>query len=111
MQFTVESVALSTGVTLPYVEQGDRSGVPVVLFHGPTDSWRSFELLLAQLPASLRAFAVSQRGHGDADRPEAGYRPQDFADDVVAFMDAVGLEAAVLAGHSGAGLHGATRRP
>jgi non-heme chloroperoxidase len=103
MQFTVESVALSTGVTLPYVEQGDPSGVPVVLVHGPTDSWRSFELLLAQLPASLRTFAVSQRGHGDADRPEDGYRPQDFAGDVVAFMDAVGLEAAVLAGHSGAG--------
>jgi non-heme chloroperoxidase len=103
MPCTVESVALSTGVTLPYVEQGDPMGVPVILLHGPTDSWRSFEILLAQLPASVRAFALSQRGHGDADRPEGGYRPEDFAGDVVAFMDAVGLEAAVLAGHSGAG--------
>lgn len=78
-------------------------GVPIMLLHGPTNSWRSFEILLAQLPASVRAFAISQRGHGDADRPERGYRPEAFAGDVVAFMDAVGLEAAVLAGHSGAG--------
>jgi pimeloyl-ACP methyl ester carboxylesterase len=103
MPSIVESVALSTGVTLPYVEQGEQSGVPVILLHGPTDSWRSFEILLAQLPASVRAFALSQRGHGDADRPELGYRPEDFAGDVVAFMNTVGLESAVLAGHSGAG--------
>lgn len=30
----LKSVALSTGVTLPYVEQGDPGGVPVVLLHG-----------------------------------------------------------------------------
>lgn len=53
--------------------------------------------------ASVRAFAVTQRGHGDADRPEAGYRPEDFAADVAAFMDALALEAAVVVGHSGAG--------
>lgn len=100
---TVESVAISTGLRLPYVEQGDPSGVPVILLHGPTDSWRAFELLLPHLPPSVRAFAVTQRGHGDADRPEGGYRPEDFAADVAAFMDALALEAAVVVGHSGAG--------
>lgn len=98
---TVHSAELATGVTLPYVVQGDPSGAPLLLLHGPTDSWRSFELLLAHLPASVRAFAPSQRGHGDADRPSGGYRPEDFAADAAAFMDAVGLEAAVLVGHSG----------
>ena len=96
-------MALATGVSLPYVERGDPSGVPLILLHGPTDSWRSFELMLAHLPAHLRTFAVTQRGHGNADRPADGYRPEDFAGDVVAFMDALGIEAAVLAGHSGAG--------
>jgi non-heme chloroperoxidase len=98
---TIESIALSTGVRLPYVEQGDPSGVPVLLLHGYTDSWRSFELLLPQLPSSVRAIAITQRGHGDADRPATGYRPDDFVSDVAAFMDALELPAAVLVGHSG----------
>jgi pimeloyl-ACP methyl ester carboxylesterase len=101
MTSVIKSIELSTGVRLPYVEHGNRSGVPVVMLHGYSDSWRSFELLLAQLPASVHAYALTQRGHGDADRPGSGYRPEDYAADVLAFMDAVGLEAAVIAGHSG----------
>jgi non-heme chloroperoxidase len=100
MTLDIKTVRLSTGVTLPYVEQGDPAGVPLLLLHGITDSWRSFEGLLPLLPRSIRAFALSQRGHGDADRPEGGYRSRDFAADVAAFMDAVGLESAVIAGHS-----------
>lgn len=96
----VKSVELTTGVRLPYVEQGDPAGVPVVLLHGLSDSWRSFALLLPHLPASIRAFALTPRGHGDADRPATGYGPRDFAADLAAFLDAVGLEAAVVAGHS-----------
>ena len=97
---SVKSVELSTGVTLPYVEQGDPAGVPVLLLHGYTDSWRSWELVLSHLPDSIHAFALTQRGHGDADRPDSGYRPHDFADDVAAFMDALGLGEAVIVGHS-----------
>ena len=96
----VKSVALPTGVELPYVEQGDPAGVPVVLLHGVTDSWRSFEPVLPYLPKSIRAFALTLRGHGDASRPAAGYRPRDFAADVDAFLDSQGLESAVVAGHS-----------
>ena len=97
---TVQSVALATGVTLPYVEQGDPAGVPVVFLHGLSDSWRSFDPVLPFLPASMRAFAVSQRGHGDAGRPPHGYHPRDFAADVAAFLDSQELESAVVAGHS-----------
>jgi non-heme chloroperoxidase len=94
------SIELSTGVTLPYVEQGDPSGVPVLLLHGYTDSWRSFEQTLAQLPESIHAIAPSQRGHGDADRPATGYLAQDFAADAVALIDALELGPAVVAGTS-----------
>ena len=95
--------ALSTGVTLEYVERGHGSGVPVLLLHAYADSWRSFELLLRHLPESVHAFAPSQRGHGDSERPTDGYRPADLVADAGAFMDAVGLEAAVLVGSSSAG--------
>jgi pimeloyl-ACP methyl ester carboxylesterase len=95
-----KTIVLPNGVTLPYVEQGDPSGVPMLLLHGFTDSWHSFEPVLPHLPASIHAFALTQRGHGDADRPSHGYRTRDFAADMVRFMDAVGLEAAILVGHS-----------
>lgn len=97
---TVKSIELPNRVKLQYVERGDPMGVPVLFLHGITDSWYSFEPVLPHLPASIHAFALSQRGHGDSERPAAGYRPLDFAADVVAFMDALELKQAVIAGHS-----------
>jgi pimeloyl-ACP methyl ester carboxylesterase len=110
----VRSVELPNRLTLQYVEHGRPGGLPVVLLHGITDSWRSFELVLPHLPDSLHAFALTQRGHGDASRPTAGYRPADFASDVGLFMDALGLDAAVVVGHSMGSLvaqHFALARP
>jgi len=82
MTRAIQSVELPGGPRLQYVEQGDRSGVPMVLLHGYSDSWRSFELVLPHLPPEVRAFAVTLRGHGDAARPADGYRPRDFAADI-----------------------------
>jgi pimeloyl-ACP methyl ester carboxylesterase len=93
-------VTLSTGVRMQFVEQGSRDGIPVILLHGVTDSWRSFEGVLPLLPPSIRAVAVSQRGHGDSSRPDSGYRLTDLAADVAAFMDAMGIARAVIVGHS-----------
>ena len=97
---TVRSLELPNRVKLPYVEQGDPAGMPVLFLHGFTDSWRSFEPVLPHLPESIHAFALTQRGHGDADRPATGYRAHDFAADVAGFMDALGLERAIIVGHS-----------
>jgi pimeloyl-ACP methyl ester carboxylesterase len=68
---------------------------------GPTDSWRSYQPVLDLLPDGVRAIAVSQRGHGESDKPESGYRVEDFADDVVPLLDALNVGRAVLVGHSG----------
>jgi pimeloyl-ACP methyl ester carboxylesterase len=100
MSARLKSIDLPGRVRLPYVEQGDASGVPMLLLHGVTDSWHSFETVLPHLPASVHALALTQRGHGDAERPATGYRAADFAGDVLAFLDALGLERVVLVGHS-----------
>ena len=73
----------------------------MILLHGYTDSSVSYELMLPHLPDSVHAYAYTQRGHGDADKPVAGYRVEDYVADVAAFMDAMDIEAAVIAGHSG----------
>jgi pimeloyl-ACP methyl ester carboxylesterase len=99
----VHLVGLRDGLELPYVEQGDADGVPVLLVHAWLDSRRYFDPLLAALPERIHAFAFDQRGHGDATKPADGYELRDFADDIGAFMDAVGLHAAVLAGASSGG--------
>lgn len=99
----VRSARLSNGLRLPYVEQGDHSGVPVLFLHAYVESWRYFEGLLAYLPHWIHAFVPTQRGHGDADRPLSGYGLADFSGDVSRFMDEVGLEAAVLVGSSSGG--------
>ncbi|MDQ3931505.1 MAG: alpha/beta hydrolase [Actinomycetota bacterium] len=100
MGFNVKSVVLPNQVSLDYVEQGDPSASPVLLLHGFGDSWRSFERVLPHLPASIRFFALTQRGHGEASHPPTGYSINHFAEDLAAFMDAVHLRAAVIVGHS-----------
>ena len=109
-----ERARLDTGVSLPYVVQGDADGVPVVLLHAYADSWRSFEIVLGHLPAWIRALAPTQRGHGDADKPAGGYTPAGMAADLEALMDVAGVGAAVLVASSSAGFtarHLAARRP
>lgn len=100
----VHEAALRAGLVLPYAEVGGPAGTPVVLVHGYVDSWWTFEPLLRRMPSSLHVYAPTQRGHGDADKPPDGYLPEDFATDLVAFMDTVGIERAVLVGASSGGV-------
>jgi non-heme chloroperoxidase len=93
-------VRLSTGVRLRYLEQGNPAGRPVILLHGLTDSWFSFSRVLPGISNAHRVFALDLRGHGDSDRPAAGYAPREMAADVIAFMDALGIRRATLLGHS-----------
>jgi hypothetical protein len=43
-------VEVRTGVRMPYLEQGDANGVPLILVHAVGDSGRIFEGLLDNLP-------------------------------------------------------------
>ncbi|MEV4038328.1 alpha/beta fold hydrolase [Streptomyces umbrinus] len=100
----VKSAQLRSGLVLPYAEAGYPDGLPVVFVHGLADSWWTFEPLLRQLPAAVHGYAPTQRGHGDAERPPDGYRPEDFAGDLVEFLDAAGIGRAVLVGASSGGV-------
>ena len=108
------TVRLATGVRLLYAEQGDAARPAVILLHGLSDSWFSFSPVLAGLAATHRVIAVDQRGHGRSGRPESGYAPAEMAADVVALMDALGIERAALVGHSMGSFvaqHAAARAP
>ena len=103
MDFAAATVRLANGLSLPYLESGDPTGRPVMLLHAWGESKGSFDRLIPGLPPFLRVFAMDQRGHGHADKPEHGYQLSEFASDLVEFMDAVSVEAAMLVGSSSGG--------
>lgn len=80
---------------LDAVRQPDQEGEPpvVVFVHGLlTDSLASYYFTLG--PAFARAgidvIMYDLRGHGRSDRPAAGYRLDDFVDDLDALLEALG---------------------
>ena len=57
-------------------------GEAIVFLHGYSDSWFSFSRVLPLLSPEYHAFALTQRGHGDSDKPQCCYTLVDFAADV-----------------------------
>lgn len=98
------TVRLATGPRLHYAEQGDTAGEAIVFLHAYADSWYSYGRVLPLLSPEYHAFAPDQRGHGESDKPECCYTADDFAADVDAFMEAVGIERATLVGDSSSGM-------
>src|SRR5688500_6245388 len=97
---------LRTGVALPYTEQGRSDGTPVVLLHAWGESCHAFSRVVPLLPDTLWVLAPDQRGHRDATKPPTGYAFADYVADVEAFLDAVGVESALIAGSSSGGYVG-----
>ena len=99
-----DAVQLATGPCLHYAEQGYREGQPIVFLHAYVDSWFSYSRVLPLLAPGYHALAPDQRGHGESDKPQCCYTTDDYAADVAAFMDAVGIEKATVVGDSSGGL-------
>jgi non-heme chloroperoxidase len=97
-------VHLATGLRLHYAEQGDREGEAIVFLHAYVDSWFSYSRVLPLLSPAYHTFAPDQRGHGESDRPQCCYTMDDYAADVDAFMETVGIEEATIVGDSSGGL-------
>jgi len=99
-KITLDTVTLPNGVTLEYAERGEGRDQAIIFLHGYTDSWFSFSRVLSLLPPEYHGFALTQRGHGDSEKPLEGYEMSDFAADVIAFMDHFRIRRAAIVGHS-----------
>jgi non-heme chloroperoxidase len=102
VQFTM--TRLSTGLQVHYAKQDNPTGEVIVFLHAYVDSWFSYSRVLPLLSAEYHAFAPDQRGHGNSDKPQCCYTADDYAADVDAFMEAVGIEKTTLVGDSSGGL-------
>lgn len=94
------------GVELAVLDEG--AGLAVLLLHGFPDSsqlWR--HQIPALVSAGMRAIAPDLRGFGESDKPEGveEYAIARSVADMVAVLDALGVERAHVVGHDwGAGL-------
>jgi non-heme chloroperoxidase len=89
---------LPTGATLACTDTG--SGRPVVLLHGVCMSQRFFERNIGPLAEHHRVIALDFRGHGDSPPVEGGHTVAQYARDVRAVIELLGLRDAVLVGWS-----------
>jgi pimeloyl-ACP methyl ester carboxylesterase len=88
------------GLRMHIAEAG--TGPLVLLLHGFPESWYSWRHQLTALAAAgWHAVAPDQRGYGRTDRPAEvdSYTMLHLAGDVLALMDALGEQQAVVAGH------------
>jgi pimeloyl-ACP methyl ester carboxylesterase len=87
-------------------DAGPPDGEPVVLLHGFPQDAGSFDRLSPALHQSgLRTLAPDQRGYSPGARPahRSDYRLRAVVDDVLALLDAAGLESAHVVGHDWGG--------
>jgi lipase len=73
---------------------------PVVCLHGITAQHRAFNAAARHLGPTRGLVGVDLRGRGDSDKPDSGYGLAAHASDVARVLDHLGLEDAVLLGHS-----------
>ncbi|MER7767333.1 alpha/beta fold hydrolase [Kitasatospora sp. NPDC096140] len=86
-------------VTLAYRESGPADGPPLVLLHALGERASDWDVVLPALAPGHHVHALDLRGHGDSGRPGA-YGLPEMRDDVLAFLDALGLDRVDLVGHS-----------
>jgi pimeloyl-ACP methyl ester carboxylesterase len=91
----------ANGVDLHVAEAGD--GPPLVLVHGWPQHWWIWRKLIPRLAERYRVLAVDLRGMGWSDAPPGDYAKSTFAADLLAFLDAEGIERAKLLTHDWGG--------
>jgi 3-oxoadipate enol-lactonase len=102
----------ASGLTVNYEEQGDGDPLLLIPYLSADNACYAF-----QLPAyteHFRCISVDLPGSGESDKPPGPYSTEGYADQVAAFLEAVGVESAHVAGVSlGAAVatHLAARHP
>lgn len=76
------------------------NGPPLVLLHGFTDTWRTWDLVLPALERRHAVLAPTLAGHAGGPRLADGFAVGALADAVERAMDDAGLETAHIAGNS-----------
>ena len=100
------SFVQARGVRFHVTESGPEDGRPVLALHGwPQHHW-VYRGLLADPPPGLRIIAPDLPGYGWSGPAPHRWAKDDVAADVLALMDALGLDRVLLVGHDWGGFVG-----
>ncbi|MCC8981259.1 alpha/beta fold hydrolase [Bradyrhizobium acaciae] len=75
------------------------SGRPLLLLHGWPEFWLTWEPVMARLADRYTLIAPDLRGFGDSDKPRGAFGPDQHTDDMLALLDALGIDKAGVVGH------------
>ncbi len=99
----------ANNITMNYDQQG--SGEPLVLIPYLAADYACYAFQVAEYSKHFTCISVDLRGTGESDKPDGTYSTELFADDVAAFMQALGLGKAHVSGLSlGAATRDVARR-
>ena len=99
----IRGVCEANGVSIHYLRTGGDKP-PLILLHGLTASAACWVPLARALEGHYDVVAPDARGHGKSSAPLQGYLYRDHASDVIGLIEALGLAAPVLLGHSMGGM-------
>lgn len=85
-------------ITMNYDRQG--SGEPLILIPYLAADYACYAFQVAEYAKHFTCISVDPRGAGVTDKPEGVYSTELFADDVAAFMQALGIDKAHITGLS-----------
>jgi len=88
----------ANNLTMNYEQQG--SGEPLILIPYLAADNACYAFQVAEYAKHFTCISLDLRGTGESDEPEGAYSTGDLADDVAAFMRAVGIAQAHVAGLS-----------
>ena len=91
------------GVTLHYVEVGDKQNPPLIFLHGILAFTQSYSEFIERLAEKYFVVGIDMRGHGRSTIGTKPYSHKLLADDVIFVADEIGLDKFYVVGHSAGG--------
>ena len=88
------------GVEVAYIDEGGRDAAPLVLVHGLGEHVGYWRHNVGPLSARYRVVALDLPGYGRSSKPAAEFSMRGYAETVRALMDHLGIDRAVVVGHS-----------
>src|SRR5258707_5444110 len=88
----------ANNITMNYDQQG--AGEPLILIPYLAADYACYAFQVAEYAKHFTCISVDLRGAGETDKPEGVYSTELFADDVSAFMQALGIDRAHSSGLS-----------
>lgn len=74
-------------------------GPPLLLLHGWPEFWLTWEPVMRRLADRFTLVAPDLRGFGASDKPDGPWGPPEHTADLLALLDALGIERAGVVGH------------